>query len=182
MVSLKTDVVMDKNIQYSLREDDNGNLYGRVELFYRNNGTFTWYTTRYRDYVRIYVPQGSTLIRSDGAMVKELSSAPGLVTVGNELNKTYFGAFIVVEPGNNKNFSIDYKLPDSIAKNIKNDKYNLTVQKQSGVNNTKLNVDLKFIKPIQQAKPFDMTVKRASPSQILYKTDLNIDREFNLIF
>ncbi len=57
----------------------------------------------YRDWFRIYVPKGSTLIESKGSQVK--------LTTSEELGKTMFEGFLTVRPKGIATFKISYKLP-----------------------------------------------------------------------
>lgn len=57
----------------------------------------------YRDWFRIYVPKGSTLIESKGSQVK--------LTTSEDLGKTVFEGFLTVRPKGIKTFTISYKLP-----------------------------------------------------------------------
>lgn len=126
--SLKTDQVMEKELVYSVvpREDDR--LVAKAVITYTNTGTFTWKTTRYNTYTRLYVPFGSELISSNGAMLREKDTTPGEVDVGSDLAKTVYGAYISVEPGQKKKLEFEYLLPTSIT----SDEYRLLIQKQPG--------------------------------------------------
>lgn len=79
-----------------------------------------WLNDINRDYVRVYVPQGSKLNLSRGSQV-----AAG---TGNELGKTYFDAFVQVRPQNSLVLEFDYTTPQSDY----GSPYPLLVQKQPG--------------------------------------------------
>ncbi|MFH1187926.1 MAG: DUF4012 domain-containing protein, partial [bacterium] len=134
--SLKTDSAMDKNIKYEIRrekpEDGDEYLVGKVILNYTNNGKFAWNLTRYRDFVRIYVPQGSELITADGMMENDRTNKVGQVYSEDEFGKTIFGAFFAIEPKETKTLTFEYKLPAYIKEQLDKDKYNLLAQKQPG--------------------------------------------------
>jgi hypothetical protein len=120
LAAFKSDSVMDKKINYSINNSSEG-LISRVTLNYQHNGGFDWRTTRYRSYTRIYVPYGSRLSSSS-----EL--ADFTMTDDQALNKTIFGFFWTIEPGQSGSINITYKLP----KDITTDNYELYFQKQSG--------------------------------------------------
>lgn len=134
--SLKTDSVMDKKIKYTIQKENlNGgkeSLVGQVVLTYINNGKFAWNLTRYRNYVRIYAPQGSELLFADGMMANDRTKKVGEIYIENEFGKTVFGVFIAIEPKETKTLIIKYKLPDYIKDQLDQDKYRLLVQKQPG--------------------------------------------------
>jgi hypothetical protein len=134
--SLKTDSVMDKTIKYDLRKEQSSTgdeyLVGKVTLTYTNNGKFAWNLTRYRDYARIYVPQGSELIHAKGMMANDRTKEVGKVYTEEEFGKTVFGAFISIEPKETKKLIFEYKLPNYIKEQMDKGNYNLLAQKQPG--------------------------------------------------
>ncbi|MBI4239881.1 DUF4012 domain-containing protein [Candidatus Uhrbacteria bacterium] len=182
IVSMKTDLVMDKAIDYTLREHSDGSLTAQVELTYRNNGYFSWYTTRYRDWVRILIPQGSTVISSSGALERELSDAPGKLEVLQESGKMSVGAFIVVEPKRTKKFTLEYRLPKRIGDQVKDGLYTLFVQKQSGVSNQQFTGHFFFQKPLVSYNQGTFTVNKTGEKTLDLNGDLRFDRSIQIQF
>lgn len=185
LASLKTDGVMDRKINYSFSTDASGKLHAKVEITYKNNGTFTWKTTRYRTYTRIYVPQGSALVGGSGMMENDKILDParrkGKIDVGEELGKTYFGAFISIEPGAEGTLSFEYVLPDKIKNQIAGGLYKLLVQKQSGTLGRPLTLNLDFGKNIKQAEPAEEQ-KEWGNGVYKLQTDLRLDKEIEVGF
>jgi hypothetical protein len=83
----------------------------------------------YRDYVRLYVPKGSKLIRVVGSEVKE--------TTFEDLGKTVFDAFFTMRPESSSKLVFEYELP---ALNLK--PYRMLIQKQPGVPSIKQTITL----------------------------------------
>ena len=77
-----------------------------------------------RDWIRVYVPKGSTLVDSKGSEVK-LSSY-------DELGKTVFDGFLTVRPQGIAKFTITYRLPFKLASGSS---LPLLIQKQPGTDN-----------------------------------------------
>lgn len=79
----------------------------------------------YKDWIRIYVPEGSKLIDDSGSQVK--------MTMYKELGKTVFEGLVSVRPQGVATFTVTYELPDSLS-----DKSTLPllIQKQGGQPNT----------------------------------------------
>ena len=159
LAALKTDGAMQKQIAYQTDMTDPTHPIGIVTLTYTNTASaFSWRYTRYRDYVRVYVPEGSELIASDGAMLNDKTKTGGLVVPGNvdtfhDLGKSVFGAFWAVEPGETRHLTFRYRLPQS-ASPI-NRLYTLLVQRQPGAN-TRLTLDLAFGKKLVSASPSEI--------------------------
>ncbi len=159
LAALKTDGVMNKSIQYTLDARDIENPKANVTLTYQNtNRTITWRYTRYRSYTRVYMPEGSELISSSGAMAGDLTQTggrftPGKVEVTKELGKTVFGAFWAIEPGRTGKLSFDYKLPRSSVESILDGTYRLDWPKQPGVDNAEFNVKILFPQSVVSASP-----------------------------
>ena len=142
LAALKTDGKMEKQVHYGL---DLATGQATLTLRYHNTvRTPDWQYTRYRDYVRVYVPEGSTLIGVD---------QPGSVDVMHDLGKTVFGAFWQVEPGETRDLTFHYQLPTAFVERIRQSgDYRLTVQRQPG-NHSQLTLDHAFGKNIQVAEP-----------------------------
>lgn len=139
LAAFKSDAVMEKRLSYSISDKNDKTLTAKLSLDYKHKGGFDWRTTRYRSYTRIYVPLGSRLI------------SPGDLTDFSEvddksLNKTVFGFFWSIEPGQEKTISLNYSLPS----NIKAQNYSLYLQKQSG---SRLK-EFRYDKYFQKQRPY----------------------------
>lgn len=73
----------------------------------------------YRDWIRIYVPKGSKLIKSSGAEVPFKAS--------EDLDKTVFEGFFTVRPEGTARLEIEYSVPLKV-----DNEYRLLIQKQPG--------------------------------------------------
>lgn len=180
LASLKTDAVVDRTVNYSLKQNENNELIAETIITYKNKGEFTWKTTRLRTYARVYVPQGSQLLNAEGMMLRDRSDEAGEVKVEQELGKTYFGAFISIEPGETKNLSFEYKLPADISNQINNN-YQLLIQKQPGTGH-KLQVALNFNKEIKSFEPAGFNTEMIDSTGVSFDSNLKLDREFEIIF
>lgn len=73
----------------------------------------------YRDWIRIYVPKGSTLIKASGTEVP--------ITASEDLGKTVFEGFFTVRPEGTAKIEVEYIVPIKVGK-----EYKLLIQKQPG--------------------------------------------------
>lgn len=188
LAALKTDGAMKKSVHYKIDATDPQGPKATVTLTYANTAKgFTDYRyTRYRTYTRVYVPEGSTLISSSGAMKDDLNMTggvmiPGTVDIFKELGKNVFGTFWSIEPGRTRNLSFTYRLPKELADRIKAGDYHLDWMKQPGVDEASLTVDLSFGKNIQSASPPE-DQKLWGDGKYEYKTSSLTDREFEVKF
>jgi len=94
-------------------------------------GEYSLFAKLYKDYLRIYVPKGSTLVSVEGSEDGQGS--------GDELNKTYFNGYITLGPGATKEITFKYTLPDGV---IKDSDYNLYIQKEAGMPKEKYNLSI----------------------------------------
>lgn len=144
--SLKSDPVVKRTLDYQVRRDGE-NLVADLYFTYDHQGTITWKTTRYRTYVRVYVPSGSQFLKSEGAMVDCKIDEEGSVDTTEEFGKTVFGAFVCTEPGETETLHLKYKLPNRLTDELlNNDEYQLLVQKQPGTFAHDLNIKLELQK------------------------------------
>lgn len=180
LASLKTDYIMKRELKYSIRLE--GNRYvATVEMIYKHNGTFDWRTSRYRTYARVFVPTGSQLMATTGAMKWDRTSGVGPTDSGIELGKQWFGAFIAIEPGKQGSLKFEYYLPEEISQKIRDNQYDLYIQKQLGTIDHALTLDLNFGKNITKATPAEM-MDDWGDNIYRVQTDLVIDRSFGVNF
>ena len=176
--ALKTDVSVDRTLSYEFTPDNRGGYTVKAKMTFVHKGVFDWRTTRYRDYARLYVPEGSRLIKASGSMKTDQSREPGKIDQGIENGRQWFGAFISIEPGKTGELSFEFQLAPSVAHLIRNNQYKLLVQKQLGTNNTRLTLSLNFDKKLASASPGEDQKKhgdsRYEYSGIL-KKDLNVE-------
>lgn len=182
MASLKTDAVISRAIQYRLLEDKEGNLVARVQLTYGHSGGFDWKTTYYHDYVRVYVPMGSRLLRSHGFGDRESRLGQNAqIDILQEHDKLAFGGFLVVDPGRSKRVSLEYVLPSWLSDQISRGEYSLMVQKQSGLSNQLFDGSFSFTRPIRSVSESANAVQTSSTS-ILLPIQLYTDQSLRVSF
>ncbi|MCA9308558.1 MAG: DUF4012 domain-containing protein [Patescibacteria group bacterium] len=120
----KTNWFVTKDVTHTLTKE--GDRYVRtVKLDYkytRPSSDFDPFVKRFRDWVRVYVPQGSELISVEGS--------EDTTGEGSERNKTYFHGFVTLGPDETKSITFKYYLPNAV---VKNNEYSLYIQKQSGI-------------------------------------------------
>jgi len=177
--ALKTDAAIERQLSYVVTPTTGPNYEAAATMRYIHHGKFDWRTSRYRDYARVFVPLGSKLIRTTGAMETDRSTKPGVVDQGVENGQQWFGAFISVEPGRTGELSFHYELPSNIIEQIKENTYALLVQKQIGTIAPQLTLHLDFGKPVVAAQPGENADKRGDQAYD-YTTDLRLDREFGV--
>lgn len=188
LAALKTDGAMKKDIAYKLDVTDPNNPMATVTLTYKNTAKdFSDYRfTRYRSYTRVYVPEGSELISSVGAMKDDIHKTGGVAVAGpvdnfHELGKTVFGAFWSIEPGRTRSLSFTYRLPKASADQIRNGIYHLDWLKQAGVDEAGLTLNLSFGKNIKSAIPPE-DEELWGDSKYEYRTSSLTDRAFAVEF
>ena len=180
--ALKTDHAIKRDLTYTFDYDKESNRYlARATMNYKHSGSFDWRTSRYRSYVRVFVPLGSELKSVQGSMKNDKSDEPYSVDQGQDLKKTWFGAFISIEPGRDATLVFEYYLPVDLSSKIKNGLYDLLVQKQLGTKEVSLTLDLNFAKNIYTAQPEEDRSDWAD-NVYSYTTPLYTDREFVVRF
>jgi hypothetical protein len=157
MASLKSDPGVKRSIDYAIAVED-GTPVADLTITYRNEGTISWKSTRYRTYVRVYVPEGSTLISADGYLTNDkLQNGKAAQPVTEEdLGKTVFSGFTSIEPQETGVLHLRYTLPDSVLRLIKDKQYLIDIQKQAGAADYNLAVRFNGGYKIKSALPFDL--------------------------
>ncbi len=132
MAAYKTNQHINRLVNYYVQLVNNpvgADYYIAVaEINYEHSGDFSWDTTRYRTYTRIYVPKGSVLMSWSGAMANDRTEELGVIDISQEKDKTVFGTFITIEPGDKGKLVFQYRLPDFVV-----DNYKFLYQHQAGV-------------------------------------------------
>ncbi len=180
LAALKTDHAMKRELTYTI--EPRGNQFvAKASMKYTHTGVFDWRTSRYRTYARVYVPRGSQLLETKGAMKWDRSKEPGVIDQGEELGKQWFGTFIAIEPGQTGTLEFVYTLPASITEQINQGNYELLAQKQLGLVDTALTLDLNFGKNIQMAVPAEEQ-KNWGNTNYSVQSDLREDKTFRVGF
>ncbi len=121
----KTNWFVTKNVDHTLEKE--GNRWVRtVKITYtydQPSEAYAPFVKRFRDWVRVYVPQGSELISVEGS-ADSFGEA-------EERGKVAFDGYTEIGPGESTTMTFKYYLPDGV---VTGDVYNLYVQKQAGVN------------------------------------------------
>jgi len=125
----KSNLYIEQEIEVKVEPTANGSR-NTVRIKYknpqRNDG---WLNGDSPDYLRVYVPKGSTLVDSSGSELE--------VTTIEDLDKTVFEAFFVLRPQGTATLMFTYDTPVQ-----QSGEYRLTIQKQSGSKNHEMTVDV----------------------------------------
>lgn len=132
MGALKTDYYIKREVSYDI-DLTTERPTATLHILYKNTAPYgDWRTSDYHTYLRVYIPQGSTLV--ERKMVN-----PIYPTQGEEFGKTFFGFKADVVMGREVDALIKYQLPEGFDVN----NYRLLIQKQSGVGDIPVKVHLK---------------------------------------
>ncbi len=175
MASLKSDPGVKRTIDYSVTLEG-GKAFGDLTVTYRNEGTITWKSTRYRTFVRVYTPEGSTLLLAEGYLTNDKiqNGKPTQPTTESELGKTVFAGFTSIEPQETGTIHLRYELPESVAKLLREKQYLLDVQKQAGAGDHVLNLRVNGGYRVKSALPFELNPS-TSGSEANFSGFLNQD-------
>lgn len=159
----KTDGVVDESISHQAEIQQDGSVIDTVTVTRHHNGgnlDKDWWNKVNADYMRVYVPKGSTLLSAEG-QTREFNSPPldykalafrhdaqvqaeeGSIRIDEEsgtrvyedAGKTVFANWVYVSPQETVAVKYKYLLPFKISMNSANkpaDTYSLLAQKQSG--------------------------------------------------
>jgi len=125
----KTNLFIDQTVENAYEVKGDGSVTKTVTINYKNTHAPSdcnlergglCLNAEYRDWIRLYVPKGSTLVESKGSQVK--------LSTYDELGKTVFDGFLTVRPLGAATFTITYKLPFK----VKGGELPVLIQKQPG--------------------------------------------------
>jgi len=125
----KSDMFITRDVEQEIETSSDGKVIKTVKINYSNpykgsncnlEAGKLCLNGNYRDYVRLYVPKGSTLISVTGSEVKEQTS--------EDLGKTVFEAFFTMRPESSSKIVFKYELPQMDLST-----YKMFIQKQPGL-------------------------------------------------
>ncbi|MEI6511329.1 MAG: DUF4012 domain-containing protein [Candidatus Uhrbacteria bacterium] len=157
----KTDGVISETAKVSVAIDENGGIIDTVTVTRTHNGSVTdeFSGVNNVDYVRLYVPQGATLLSAGGFTIPDpslfaaapsdwqldddllysmdsLSQDPVSKTaVYQEFGKTVFGNWVQTKPGTASTFTFSYRLPFSLETKV-DDSLEATARRAIGMPTT----------------------------------------------
>lgn len=210
----KTDGVVEENIQHSAEIQNDGSIIDTVVITRKHLGgdsEFDWWNKVNADYMRVYVPKGSTLLEVSGQtreftdppldydalkfkrdpLVEEEESSMSIdETTGTrtyeQFGKTVFANWAYVSPKETVTVTYKYKLPFKLfqinsSSGAKYDAYSLVAQKQSG------SLGSKFVSRV--SFPDNYELKWNTPNDLRQEDKtinadkiLDVDRYYGFVF
>src|SRR3990167_9861696 len=128
----KSNMYIKQSIRVDYDVSSNGEISKTVAIEYRNPEKHSdcnlergglCLNAIHRDFQRVYVPKGSTLVSNKGSQVKVETRED------KALSKTYFEGFFTLNPLGKSSMIYKYKLPFRVEKGV----LPVTIQKQGGV-------------------------------------------------
>jgi len=199
----KTEGVISQKIHYQLEIGVDGSMIGTLKIKRNHQGKQGDFFTGKQDlnWLRVYLPKGVVFLGSQGATKKELAEIKKGIDldenlkriekeidfdlfsgtrITEEFNKTCFGNFLEIKPGEEKEISFKYLLPFKL--NIFEKKpiiYSLLVQKQSG---KKSELEIEIILPEKRKIIWKHPEEiRQKDEVIKFQTNLDTDKFFAFI-
>lgn len=156
----KTDWVIGEQVFHTAEISPDGEVIDTVAIIRKHEGgSKEFYNKVNKDYLRVYVPEGSELLEASGHTVEEYTSpidyAKSLFSedpilsgvektfrvhpesgtqIFEESGKTVFGNWAFVSPGETVLVTYRYKLPFRLHMGSGEESYSLTIQKQPSMN------------------------------------------------
>ncbi len=134
----KSNLYIQEKVSQVIKKGKDGNLDKTVTISYKypkemdncnlERKTGLCLAGIYQDYIRIYVPKGSKLIKSSGAEVA--------LSASEDLDKTVFEGFFTVRPQGTAKIELQYSVPIKVT-----NQYKLLVQKQPGTEGIMYDID-----------------------------------------
>ena len=182
LASRKTDFYMERSWNYNIDLTDTKPKV-KLDLEYHNTAPgISWKYTRYRTWSRVYTPAGSTIAQVAGSATSK-QYYPNLDSnyeITEDLGKTAFGTFFVIEPGDKKTITFEYELPEDSSYYLGNNNYDLLVQKQGGTIKPDLNITVDFP---DNAVPVSVNGEgegKIEGNRVTIDSDLLVDRAFSI--
>jgi len=167
----KSNYFLKRSLEQTVKIGQDGKVSERLIINYENQSPSEIFPAgRYKNYLRIYVPKGSTLGEC------KIDSEECKIDLTEEHQRTVFGFLVEVPVGEKQKVEISWGLPNLFEKG----EYVLLFQKQSGSARDNLSLSISY--------PKNLTLMETQPSAltgtgiIIYNTNLSRDLVFRLNF
>ena len=167
----KSNYFLKRSLEQTVKIGQDGKVSERLIINYENQSPSEIFPAgRYKNYLRIYVPKGSTLGEC------KIDSEECKIDQTEEHQRTVFGFLVEVPVGEKQKVEISWGLPNLFEKG----EYVLLFQKQSGSARDNLSLSISY--------PKNLTLMETQPSAltgtgiIIYNTNLSRDLVFRLNF
>jgi len=168
----KTDRMVEETIEHQAEVQPDGSIINTLTIIREHQGgqeKYDWWNRVNSNYLRVYLPKGSQLISAQGQSLEiyqppidyreqgfKMDSLVNFIESGmvidkktgtrifQENDKTVFGNWVYVSPGEKVALTYKYKLPFKIDLTKTSDSYSLLAQKQSGSLGSNFKHQLKF--------------------------------------
>ncbi len=134
----KSNLYIEEKVKQTVKNGKNGNLDKTVTIEYKypkkmdncnlERKAGLCLAGIYRDWIRIYVPKGSKLVKSAGTEVA--------LSASEDLDKTVFEGFLTIRPEGTAKIDLQYTVPLKVGK-----EYKLLIQKQPGTQGIMYDID-----------------------------------------
>ncbi|OGZ35577.1 MAG: hypothetical protein A3A94_01995 [Candidatus Portnoybacteria bacterium RIFCSPLOWO2_01_FULL_43_11] len=205
----KTDKVVNETIDHQAEIQEEGSIIDTLTITREHRGggmDYDWWNRVNSNYLRVYLPKGSELLSATGHTIETylapidyekhgfkpdplIKSIEDKMTVDpqtgtqifEENNKTVFGNWVYVSPGQTVKITYQYKLPFKINLTKPSDSYSLLVQKQAGSTGSQFKSAVKFPENWKVSWFYPDNSQLESGAWRLV-ADLNQDRFFGVTF
>jgi len=206
----KTDLVTRDQITHQVEITSDGQMVIKVTMTRQHQGAKSDIFTSRRnvDYLRFYVPRGSTLIQANGftpppanyfkpvptnALVDQdlqlnedyvATDQPSGTRITEEFGKTVFANWLSVSPGETKTVTLIYRLPFVLRSDLKDAdlrRYQVYFQRQAGVGRVSFTSQVDLPTDWQLRWQASSASLRKEDSTISFSSDLTTDAYYGLL-
>ena len=205
----KTDRVIEEKISHIAQIQEDGSVIDTLQITRHHNGgksQYEWYNKVNADYLRVYLPKGTELISASGQTQEVVQPPvdyeklafgkdPDVVAqeqnlkidqqsgtqIFEESDKTVFGNWVYVSPGETVTITYQYRLPFKLNISKENISFGTLAQKQSGTIGSDLQMRIIFPESWQILQSNTQNLKTDIGSVEL-ETDLSVDRLTEFVF
>lgn len=191
--SNKANAFLKRDLSHEIVFGRGGEIEEKITIKYDNQSpNNAWPAGTYKNYLRVYTPQNSELLRIDLDDKKATISAhtdtekPKTkegeldVEIATESAKTSFGFYVEVPFKSQKKVSVSYKLPYNLSFSKDLTKYKFYWQKQAGTEADPINLTINY--PSFYRVGIQDPPAETSSQTIKYSTTLDTNRLFSIEF
>ncbi len=168
----KSSQLIDVEYNLAITVASDGSMQHKLTMVYQHNGTAVLPSAPTRNFTRVYVPQGSTLISS-------LGTKEGVTQVAEAHDRTVFSDYINIKPGEMVNITYIYETPLTVGEEDLTS-YVLNIQKQPGTSGHNLRFSLN-LPPTLKAVSTEKKINVTSDNSVWFFEKLEKDMQFDIL-
>jgi hypothetical protein len=144
---LKSSLNIAQTYLHNVEIDDQGNASEKLSIIRKHKGSYEWPDGENKNYIKVFLPLSSEIEKVDfisGNNIRKSADGQNEFTKASEFGKSVVSFWQNTLPGSDSQSDIYYRRPTAVSLGDDVVTYNITLQKQPGIDSFSYNLKLKY--------------------------------------